>query len=175
MKGITNVVAEDQLKSVFVETLLNHTNEVSKISDFSVLNGIAYGFAKLFRKLIKDTAIVESKIIPELSYGSFLDDAAKNFGVVSRLNSVGSSTYILVNADPGTVYVPGVSRFNSSQGVIFDISEVSIVNAEGYTYIPVYSSSSGANTNVSAFTINMCINAPIGHISCTNEYAAIGG
>lgn len=174
-KGITNIVSESKLKSLFVETFLNHTNNVSKISDLSVLNAVSYGFAKLFRKIIKDIAIVEAKIIPELSYGSYLDDAAKNFGVSSRKTAVGSSTFILVNADPGTVYIPGVSRFLSNQGIIFDITSITIIPTEGYGYVPVSSSNSGLITNVSPFSINTISNPPVGHISCTNEYQAIGG
>ena len=174
-KLLTEVLTIADLKSLYIETFLNHTTKVSKISDLSVLNAHAFGIAKVFQKDLKDTAILESQIFPELSSGSYLDNAAKLVGVDSRLSASVSSTYVLVYADPATVYVPGESIFVSNQGVTFNIVSVVIVGDNGYAYIPVRSSSVGKNANVSAFSINQILNPPLGHLYCTNEYEAIGG
>ena len=174
-KLITDVQTIADLKALYTETFLNHTSKISKISDLSVLNAHAFGIAKAFQKDLKDTAILESQIFPELSSGAYLDNAAKLIGAVSRLSAAGSSTFVLVYASPNTIYIPGVSAFTSNQGVTFNITDLVIVGANGYAYIPVRSSSVGVSTNVDPLTINKIVQPPTGHISCTNEYAAIGG
>ena len=174
-KLLTQVLTIDELKSLYIETFLNHTNNVSKVSNFAVLNAHAYGSSKLAQKVVKDTAILESQIFPNLSSGTYLDNAAKLVGGIARLSATASSTFVLVYAAQGTIYVPGVSSFTSNQGVSFDIVSQIIIDINGYAYIPVRSSSTGVNTNVDAFTINTISNPPIGHISCTNEYASMGG
>ncbi len=174
-KLITNVMTIADLKALYVETFLNHTNKVSKISDLSVINAHAFGVAKLLQKDMKDTAVLESQLFPELSSGTYLDKAASRIGALSRYSSAGSSTYVLVIASPATIYIPGESFFVSNQGVNFDITEVIVVGANGYAYIPVRSASVGSNTNVDALSINRVMNPPLGHINCTNEYAATGG
>lgn len=174
-KLITEVLTIADLKTLYTETFLNHTSKVSKISDLSVLNAHAFGVAKIFQKDLKDTAILESQIFPELSSGSYLDNAAKLVGTLARLSASASSAYVLVKADPATIYIPGESYFTSSQGVTFNIVDVVIVNTNGYAYIPVVSAASGKNTNVGAFTINRIIAPPSGHKECTNEYEAAGG
>ncbi len=174
-KLITEVLPIADLKELYTETFLNHTSKISKISDLSVMNAHAFGVAKIFQKDIKDTAILESQMFPELSSGVYLDNAAKLIGAVSRNSSCGSSTYELVYAKVGTVYVPGQSTFTSTQGVSFNIVELTIVGENGYAYVPIRSSSIGVNTNVDPFTINSISAPPIGHFNCTNEYAATGG
>lgn len=174
-KLLTEVLTIADLKALYAETFLNHTSKISKISDLSVLNAHTFGVAKVFQKDLKDTAIIESQIFPELSSGDYLNNAAKLVGNSPRLDASGSSTFILVYAEPATIYIPGDSLFVSNQGVNFNITDVVIVGNNGYAYIPVRSSSVGVNTNVSAFSINRIINPPIGHINCTNEYEATGG
>lgn len=174
-KLLTDVLTIADLKALYTETFLNHTSKISKISDLSVLNAHAFGIAKLLQKDLKDTAILESQIFPELSSGLYLDNAAKLVGAILRLSACGSSTFVYVNADSGTVYVPGLSTFTSNQGVTFNITDLKVVGDNGFAYIPVRSSSVGKNTNVDPLTINRISNPPIGHINCTNEYAATGG
>lgn len=50
------------LKNLWIEMFLNKTDRVSNIADGSVLNGVAYGTAKVAQKAIKDIAIVEAQI-----------------------------------------------------------------------------------------------------------------
>lgn len=174
-KLVTEVLTVAELKALYLETLLNFTSKISKISDLSALNGHAFGMAKLFQKDLKDTAVLESQIFPELSAGSYLDSSARLIGGLNRLAASGSSTYVLVYADKDTVYYPGDSIFVSSKGVNFSISDMITVGKENFAYVPVRSISVGINTNVDALTINKIINPPTGHVSCTNEYAATGG
>lgn len=174
-KLITEVSTIADLKALYAETFLNHTSKISKISDLSVFNAHVFGIAKILQKDLKDAAIIESQMFPELSSGSYLDSAARRIGGLARLSAAGSSTYVLVIADANTVYVPGESSFTSNQGVVFNIVDITIVGVNGYAYIPVRSSSVGKNTNVDPLTINKITQPPTGHISCTNEYAAIRG
>lgn len=174
-KLLTEVSSIDELKALYIETFLNHTNKVSKISDLSVLNAHAYGIAKLLQKDLKDTAILESQLFPALSSGVYLDNAAKLVGGIARLSAVGSSTFVLVHASEGTIYIPGESQFTSNQGIPFAITDVVAVGANSYSYIPVRSIPVGERTNVDPLSINSISNPPDGHISCTNEYKATGG
>lgn len=163
------------LKNLWVETFLNKTDKVTDITDNSVLNGVAYGTAKVAQKALKDIAIVEAQIFPEEATGDYLDRAAQLFGVTPRKGALGSSTYIRVYAAPGTVYTAGVNTFVSNDGVRFAIEESLIVGETGYGYVKVRSESTGSFTNVSANSIVTLSPIPQGHYECTNEYYALGG
>lgn len=174
-KLITNILPISDIKALYIETLLNNTNNISKVTDLSVLNAHAFAVAKLLQKDLKETAILESQIFPQLAHLTYLDNAAKLVGGLTRLSATGSSTYVLVIADSGTQYVPGETTFVSSKGTQFNIEYPTQINDNGYGYIAVKSIGVGANTNVDALTINVCNNPPTGHSACTNEYQATGG
>ena len=81
----TKIYSVDELKNMFLQELLNKTDgKISKISDHSVLNGMAYGFAKVFQKSMKDVALLESELFPEYAYGQFLDKIAERYGISGR-------------------------------------------------------------------------------------------
>lgn len=163
------------LKSLFIELFLNKTDKVSDISDNSVLNATAFGVAKVGQKCLKDIAIVNARIFPDTATGSDLDISAALFGVAPRKGALGSSTYVRVYAEVGTVYPQG-TVFVSIDGVRFTSEEpATILNSNGYTYIKVRSVDVGSYTNVAPNTIINVTSPPAGHISCTNEYYAIGG
>ena len=63
----------EELKQIFVENLLNSTDKVTKISEGSVLNGVAYGVAKIAQKIIKDVALIEAHQYPDTATGKYLD------------------------------------------------------------------------------------------------------
>ena len=172
---ITKITTIDELKQIFIEILLNKTDKVSDISDESVLNGIAYGCAKMAQRLLTNQAVVEGHIFADTAYGEYLDNIAEIKGIAGRFTSLGSSTYVRVEAVPGTSYSRGIVRFTSSAGIQFVPEEDLTVNENGYGYIKVRSVQTGQSSNVDALTINLCNNAPDGHIACTNEYKAIGG
>lgn len=163
------------LKNLFVETCLNKTDKISDITDNSVLSGISYATAKVAQKAIKDIAIVESQIFPESAAGEYLDRAASLFGVTPRMGALGSSTYIRVYADPGTIYESGVHTFVSKNGVRFAVEETYEVDETGYGYVKVRSESVGSFTNVDANSVTSVNPIPQGHKECTNEYYATGG
>ena len=166
------------LKSLWVETFLNKTDRVSDISDNSVLNGVAYANAKVAQKCLKDIAIVEAQVFPEMASGEYLDRAAQLFGVSPRQGALGSSTYVRVFTD-GTqdvTYTAGTNTFVNNDGVRFQIEETVTIPAEvGYGYVKVRSESIGSFTNVDANTIVNIVPVPQGHMECTNEYFAEGG
>lgn len=166
------------LKSLWVETFLNKTDRVSDISDNSVLNGVAYANAKVAQKCLKDIAIVEAQVFPEMASGEYLDRAAQLFGVPPRQGALGSSTYVRVFTD-GTqdvTYTAGTNTFVNNDGVRFQIEETVTIPAEvGYGYVKVRSESTGSFTNVDANTIVNIVPVPQGHLECTNEYFAEGG
>lgn len=173
---ITRVQTISELKQLFLEILLNKTNKVSDISDNSVLNGTAYGVAKVAQKCIKDIAIVESHIFPDSAFGQYLDKSATLFGVPGRIETAsGSSTYVKLVANPGTFYPAITTTIKSYSGITFRLDEDVTMGVDGYAYAKVSSVDTGLKTNVAPNTIISMINEPVGHIAVTNEYHATGG
>ena len=172
---ITKIVPVSDLKQMFLEILLNKTDKVSDISDDSVLNGIAYGCAKVGQRLLVNQGIVERHLFPDTAYGQYLDNIASIRGVSPRFGACGSTTYVRVIAEPGTSYIMGVQKFTSTSGVTFELEESKTVDENGFAYIKVKSTQVGTSTNVDPVSINKVSPKPNGHISVTNEYAATGG
>lgn len=153
---------------------LNKTDKVSNIADGSILNGVAFGTAKVAQKALKDISIVEAQIFPKSATGDYLDKSAALFGVSPRKQALGSSTYVRVFAQPGTVYAVG-TYFISKNGIRFIVDQSYTVDNSGYGYVSVKSVITGSATNVEANSITQVSPRPLTHIECTNEYAAIGG
>ena len=171
---ITKIISIDTLKQMFVEILLNKTNKISDISNESVLNGLAYGCSKLAQRLLVNQGVVEGHLFPDTAYGDYLDDIAASRGIAPRFTSCGSTTYVRVQAAPGTVYPEGCT-FTSSNGIQFKSTEDYTVGIDGYGFIKVNSTQGGSASNVDALTINTISSNVPGHIACTNDYAATGG
>ena len=171
---ITKIIPLDTLKQMFVEILLNKTDKISDISNESVLNGIAYGCSKLAQRLLVNQGVVEGHLFPDTAYGDYLDNIAASRGIAPRFTSFGSTTYVRVQAAIGTTYSSGTT-FISSNGIQFISTANYTIGRDGYGYIKVNSVQGGAASNVDALTINTISNPPVGHIACTNEYAATGG
>ena len=169
---VSNTIAN--LKNLWIEMFLNKTDKVSNIADGSVLNAVAFGTAKVAQKAIKDIAIVEAQIFPTSATGTYLDKSAALFGVSPRKQALGSSTYIRVYAEPGTLYEVGTT-FISKNGIRFIVDKPFTVDNSGYGYVSVRSVITGSATNVEANSIMQVSPRPLTHIECTNEYAAIGG
>ena len=162
------------LKNLFIEIFLDKTTRVSNIADGSVLNATAFGVAKIAQKAMKDIAIEEAQIFPESATGEYLDRAAALYGVSPRKGALGSSTYIRVYAEPGTVYDENV-YFVNKNGIRFSVDERLVVDSSGYGYVKVRSVNAGYTTNVEPNSIIQVSPQPEGHIECTNEYYAVGG
>lgn len=161
--------------NLFIETLINETDKVTKVSRHSVLSGLATGVAKVAGKSEKDIALALSELFPDLSFGENLDRAAKNLGISGRLGPTGSSTYVRVSADPGTVYLLGVHQFNSTEGPVFELEQNETIGAAGFAYIKVKSIGTGKETEVSPLTISKMNVQPSGHKYVINEVRAMGG
>lgn len=162
------------LKNLFIEMFLDKTAKVSNVADGSVVNATAFGVAKVAQKAMKDIAIKEAQIFPDTATGVYLDKAAALYGVSPRKGALGSSTYIRVSANPGTVYDTSVTFVNKN-GIRFQVGEALTVGGSGYGYVKVRSINAGYSTNVPPNSITNVSPQPQGHIECTNEYYAIGG
>lgn len=162
------------LKNLFIEMFLDKTAKVSNVADGSVVNATAFGVAKVAQKAMKDIAIKEAQIFPDAATGVYLDKAAALYGVSPRKGALGSSTYIRVSANPGTVYDTSVTFVNKN-GIRFQVDEALTVEESGYGYVKVRSINAGYSTNVPPNSITNVSPQPQGHIECTNEYYAIGG
>lgn len=162
------------LKNLFIEMFLDKTAKVSNVADGSVVNATAFGVAKVAQKAMKDIAIKEAQIFPDTATGVYLDKAAALYGVSPRKGALGSSTYIRVSADPGTVYDTSVTFVNKN-GIRFQVDEALTVGESGYGYVKARSVNAGYSTNVPPNSITNVSPQPQGHIECTNEYYAIGG
>lgn len=169
--AVTRVTTINELKQIFVEVLLNKTNKVSKVSSQSVLNGVAFGVAKIAQKALKDIAIVESHLFPNTAYGVILNTVAQNYGVAARFGPSESSTFLRLVGDPGVVYTPGTHVF-SGGGVEFDLEKEITIGDEGYTYAKVRSKVTGVRANVESGAINSISPVPTGHKYVVNEYRA---
>lgn len=164
-----------QRKKLFVEVLLNNTDKVNKVSDNSVLSGVAYGISKVAGKAEKDIAIALAQLFPDSAFSSQLDQVAEIFGVATRFSSSGSSTFVRVVGNVGTTYTAGVNTFQSIDGITFDIEQTVVIGVHGFAYVKVRSTDTGTKTNVPPNTINRIVPAPSGHRYCINEWGALGG
>lgn len=172
---ITKPTSIEELKQIFTEELINHTDKITKISPGSVLNAVAFGVAKLGQKSLREIAGIEAHLLPDSAYGNYLDIQAADRGLAPRYSSLGSSTYMRLVAAPGTVYEAATVSFNGKDGVEFLLDEDVTIENIGFAYAKVYSSSTGANTNVDPLTLTRIISPPNGHKYSINEYAAFGG
>lgn len=164
----------ENLKNLWIEIFLDKTSKVSNVADGGVLNATAYGTAKIGQKAMKDIAIVEAQLFPDNGSGEFLDKSAALYGVSPRKGALGSSTYVRVYAEVGTVYDESFVFVNKN-GIRFQVDVPLTVGPTGYGYVKVRSINAGYITNVPPNTITTISPKPVGHIECTNEYYAIGG
>lgn len=174
MKTLISTVQE--LKDIILEILFTKTDKVSKVSNTSILNALAYGNAKVGQRALKDIALIESQLFPEYATGEYLDAVAARYGIFTRLGSNPSTTYMYLYGKPGTVYYKTDTSFASSDGISFILEEeqTTIPNCM-YTYAKVRSEENGEKTNVPPLSIISCINPPVGHNFCINEFMAVGG
>lgn len=172
---ITKIISKEEIKQIFVETLLNHTDQITKVSDNSVLSAVGYGVASVAQKSLVEIAAVESYLLPETAVGNQLDDIAINYGIGGRFGASGSSTYIRIIADSGTSYISGTHTFSGNDGIVFTLTSNVTVGSLGFAYAKVNSTTTGLNTNVKALTINTVSPVPVGHVAVINEFEATGG
>ena len=172
----TKIYTVEEYKQLFLEGVINKSaGKVSKVSDNSVLGGVGYGIGKISQKTVKDIALVESEMFPDYAYGQYLDRVAMRTGVSSRQKDRGSSVWVKIVADPGTVYPVGGTTFASTGGFTFSLEETFIMGESGYDYVKLKSNDLGASTNVPANTINRVTPTPSGHKYVINEVPAEGG
>ena len=172
----TKIYTVEELKNLFLQELINKTDgKVTKVSDHSVLNGVAFGFAKSFQKSMKDIALLESELFPEYAYGEYLDKIAERYGISPRQKNLGSAVYVKLVATPHSAYLADNCNFVSSEGQSFELVSDFVVGANGWGYAQLKSVDTGENTNVAAGTINKVTGQPTGHIYVVNELPATGG
>lgn len=172
---ITKITPVNELKLMFLEILLNKTDKINDIGADSVLNGIAFGCAKVGQKCLVNQAIVEGHIFPDTAYGVYLDELAAIRGVSPRFGAAASSTYVRLIGDEGTTYLKDVQTFTSTSGITFSLEEDVVIGINGYAYAKVRCDQEGLDTNVDPLSINKASPIPTGHLTCTNEYRATGG
>lgn len=162
-------------KLLFLETTLNNTDEVSKISDESLLSGIGSGVSKVSGKAEKDIILAISQLFPDHAFGDQLDQVALNFGIAPRFGATGSSTYVRIVGDAGTQYLANTVQFRSTDGIRFTLDQDFTIPSFGFGYAKVSSIETGEKTKVDPLTINQVAPAPNGHKYVINEYRADGG
>lgn len=173
--AIIRITTEAELEALHVETLINSTNKVTKVTDHSVTRGLIRGNVKTGKKALKDIALAVSRLFPDLANGTSLDDVANDHGISDRFAAAQSSTYVRLIADPGTVYQQGVNTVSDNKGNVFDLEEDLTIGTKGYGYVKVRSQQSGTGTNVDPYTIVNVNPEPSGHIGVINEYTATNG
>lgn len=172
---ITKITSIQELKQMFLEIFLNKTDKVNDVGNDSVLNGIAYGVAKIGQKCLVNQSVIEGHMFPDTSYGVYLDNLAVIRGVAPRFGASKSSTYLRLVASEGTSYLKNTHTFISTSGITFELDSDITIGVNGYAYAKVSSVQSGDGTNVDPLSINKVNPIPTGHIACTNEYRSMGG
>lgn len=171
----TRPTSRNELKEIFAEILFNKTDKVTKVSNNSVLNGIAYGVAAVGQKALKDIALIESHLFPDDAFDTYLDDIADKLGISARFGPSQSSTFLRLVGSKGTLYQKGIHTFTGSSGITFDMEEDVIIGDVGFAYTKVRSQDIGKIANVDPLTINKVTPVPAGHSFCINEYVGTGG
>lgn len=166
---------EAELEALHIETFINTTEAVTKVTDHSAIRGILRGNVRTAKKALKDIMLAVARLFPDLAYGTILDQVADDRGVSERFAAAQSSTYVRLIANDTTIYQQGVHTVSDSKGNIFDLEEDIVIGSKGYGYVKVRSQQSGEFTNVDPYTIVNVSPEPIGHIGVLNEYAATGG
>lgn len=165
----------NERKQIFIETLMNKSNKVSKVAPNSVNAGIAAGIGRVSGKAEKDIILALSGIYPDNAYGEQLDQCAANFGIAPRFLTSNSSTYLRIVADPGTQYLKDVHTFTGNAGITFQLENDVTIDSNGFTYAKVRSIEDGLDSNIPPTEINQVTPIPIGHSYVINEYQAQGG
>lgn len=172
----TQIYSVNELKNYFIQELLNKVDgKISKVSDHSILNGTAFGVAKIFQKAMKDVALLESELFPEYAYGEYLDTIAQRYGVSPRKSNTGSSVYVKLVAEPGSLYIAENCIFASTEGITFKLTEDFEMGENGFDYVQLKSTTTGEDSNVAANTITRVTRAPSGHLYVNNDLPASGG
>ncbi len=174
-QSIIRLMTEVELEALAVETFINSTDLVTKVTDHSAIRGIIRGNIKTSKKALKDIALAVSHLFPDTAFDVALDAVAGYLGIAPRLGAAQSSTWVRVVGDPGTIYTAGVNAVSDNKGNVFDLESSVTLGALGYDYVPVRSQQSGAFTNVDPYTIINISPEPSGHIGVLNEYASTGG
>lgn len=183
---IIKVKSIEELKNEFLLAITNTTNKVTKILPTSVLNGIAYGFAKLTQKINKEAALIESKLFPEYAIGTDLDDIALREGIPARLTATKSTVVLVFTVDisSGDVIIKAGSVVSGYNNINFETdTDLIITQAEGsgIGYVFASSQQTGKNNNVGAYSINRVVSLAFGSSNInkiqavTNPSSAING
>lgn len=168
-------VTQRERAAIWLQTFLNNTSKVSKISDQSVLDAYAQATAKISNKSEKDIALALAQLFPDNSYGTQLDLCAELFGISPRFGASSSSTYLRLVATPGTTFLANTHIFNSIDGVQFALENDITTSIFGFDYVKVRSLDTGAKTNLAAGRINSVNPQPSGFQYVVNEYICTGG
>lgn len=174
-QNILRLTSETELEAIHVETFINTTSKVTKVTDESVNRALIRGNVRTAKKALKDIALAISHLFPDSAYGSALDDVADDHGIAPRFSAAQSSTFVRIVGDEGTVYQQGENTVSDNKGNTFDLESDLTIGADGYGYVKVRSQQSGSSLNVDPYTIINMNPEPSGHIGVINEYAATGG
>lgn len=174
-QSMIRITSESELEALHVETFINTTTKVNKVSDESVIRALIRGNVRTAKKALKDIALAVSHLFPDSAFGTSLDDVADDRGVAPRFSASQSSTYVRLVADPGTLYESGTHTVSDNKGNVFDLDNDITIGSKGYDYVKVRSQQSGSSTNVDPYTIINVSPEPAGHIGVLNEYTATGG
>lgn len=171
----TKVLTIARLKELITELFFNKQDQVTKVSNNSVINALFYGAAKVGQKALVDIANVEGQLFPEFATGTLLDNIANRSGVPARFEATGSSTFVRLVGAVGTEYFAAVNTFTSTSGVSFELAQNITIAEDGYIYANIRSKDIGKKTNVKPHVITNVVPVPAGHEYVVNEFQAIGG
>ena len=150
-------------------------NQATKVGADGILEGLLYGIAKTGQVINKDVLNLIADNNIDTAFGDQLDNFSSQNGYPARYGATSSSTYLFLVATSGTTYISGTHQFVSNNGKVFNLDSDITISSIGFAYVKINSIDVGVNSNVAANSITKCTPAPTGHLSCWNDYIAVGG
>ena len=167
----------NDLLALAIQTVVNTTNGVTKITRNSVLGALLQAVARIGQRAMKDIALANSENYVEEASSQYLDEIGRNRGITSRRPGASSVVYLRLVGEIGTTYSSGDTgvSFRNDDDIIFRLENDVTIGGNGFEYVLARSTITGLQTNVAPFTINNIENGPAGHIDVFNDFAATGG
>lgn len=172
---MTTFYTHNELISTFNRVFLSTNPEITKTSPNSVYMSLAAGVAALAQKSLKENALVETYLNPNLATGTRLDEIADQRGIPARqASSTESSVWVRIGANEGAEFTTD-HVFTGDHGITFRLEEGFTAGAGGFSYRRLQSIASGLIANVTAFSINRITDPPSGFLFTINETPSFGG
>jgi hypothetical protein len=171
----------EELKEECIASLRAESDgRLTTILPDTVLDGIAWGMAKLAQHIITDTAYLESKFFPEFATENLLDAHATRIGLDPRRGATNSTVTLQFLADTEIdkrPTYPAGTKVKTVNGQVYEtVKTVKASENRGICFVDARSQKIGPVSAVDTGELTMLVDtAPTGHLSVTNVTLSVGG